>query len=298
MGNKGELKRRPPTDVLRKLRVEVGFRCPADDGGEPCGSPYLTWHHFDPPWRVEQHHRVEGMVALCQEHHKKADVGTYTRDQLRRFKEQGRTRAAEVQGRFGWMRQEYLAVVGGNAYMDVPVVLQVDGQPAVWFSENEFGEKLLNLRLPDVAGRGEVFIEENLWTVMPHDVRDVVCPPSGRTIRVDFVNGDRFEVEFKELATLQDLTKRYPWLAGAVSPEAFPLTLVELAERRDGGVVVLGPEGTSIGGGFVRHCFMKSCAVGVGLEGYAVRRQEDPFGKVLERFVEMYGPDGYKPPRT
>jgi hypothetical protein len=43
------LPRRPPMDVIRLLRSEVGFCCPV----EGCGNPYLTWHHFDPPRRVE-----------------------------------------------------------------------------------------------------------------------------------------------------------------------------------------------------------------------------------------------------
>src|SRR5215211_7582447 len=74
--------RTPPIEVRRELRREVGFGCPVDG----CGSPYLTWHHFDPPWKERQHHDVVGMVALCREHHDKADVGAFTRQQLRQLK--------------------------------------------------------------------------------------------------------------------------------------------------------------------------------------------------------------------
>jgi len=61
--------RTPPAAVRRELRREVGFGCPIPD----CGIPYLTWHHFDPEWRVEEHHRPEGMIALCLTHAGLAD---------------------------------------------------------------------------------------------------------------------------------------------------------------------------------------------------------------------------------
>ncbi len=62
--------RTPPIAVRRQLRREVGFGCSLPG----CGVPYLTWHHFDPPWRQEHYHRVEGMIALCRDHADKADL--------------------------------------------------------------------------------------------------------------------------------------------------------------------------------------------------------------------------------
>jgi hypothetical protein len=83
------LSRTPPIQVTREIRSEVGFSCPIDR----CGNPYLTWHHFDPPWSIEQHHRPEGMVALCREHADKADAGAFTDDQVH---EHARDMADEV----------------------------------------------------------------------------------------------------------------------------------------------------------------------------------------------------------
>jgi hypothetical protein len=102
--------RTPPAGIRRALRQEVGFHCPVDG----CGNPYLTWHHFDPPWRVEHHHRVEGMIALCLDHAARADAGAFTNDQLRTLKREGRDRATAIRGRFDWMRRDLLAVVGGK----------------------------------------------------------------------------------------------------------------------------------------------------------------------------------------
>ena len=108
--------RKPPAKVRKQLRQEVGFRCPV----EGCGNPYLTWHHFDPPWHVENHHRPEGMIALCLDHAAKADGGAFTDDQLRTLKKNGRQRAEEVRGQFDWMRRDLLAVVGGCFYYEQP----------------------------------------------------------------------------------------------------------------------------------------------------------------------------------
>lgn len=111
--------RTPPIEVRRELRNEVGFGYPFPD----CGNPYLYWHHFDPPWNVQQHHDSAGMIALCAMHHAKADSGTFTTDQLRSFKKEGSVRSVEIRGRFDWMRRDLLAVVGGNFYLETPVIL-------------------------------------------------------------------------------------------------------------------------------------------------------------------------------
>ena len=72
------MNRTPPKKVIQTLRQEVGFGCPIPN----CGNPYLEWHHFDPPWSIENHHRPEGMIALCTQHHKNADNYAYTNEQL------------------------------------------------------------------------------------------------------------------------------------------------------------------------------------------------------------------------
>ena len=44
------------------LRKESNFGC------AKCGEPYLTYHHFDPPWNEKHHANPEGMIALCAKH--------------------------------------------------------------------------------------------------------------------------------------------------------------------------------------------------------------------------------------
>ena len=74
------MRREPPDSVKKILRKEVRFGCPIPG----CNNPYLEWHHFDPPWAKEEHHRPEGMIALCNTHHKRADAGAFTIEQLKK----------------------------------------------------------------------------------------------------------------------------------------------------------------------------------------------------------------------
>lgn len=47
----------------------------------------VSYHHFDPPYHQGGTHNSEGMIALCLPHHKNADIGTYTDEQLKYHKE-------------------------------------------------------------------------------------------------------------------------------------------------------------------------------------------------------------------
>jgi hypothetical protein len=94
------MNRNPKIDVVRQLRNEVGFGCPVYG----CANPYLEYHHFDPPWHIENHHNPEGMIALCTQHHKQADGGAYTNEQLHAMKNDS-AHAEEVRGQFNWLRR-------------------------------------------------------------------------------------------------------------------------------------------------------------------------------------------------
>src|SRR5439155_18597601 len=82
----GPISHTPSKPVRTELAREVGYVCPAPD----CASPLLTWHHFDPPFSERPHHEAAGMIALCEKHHRFADNGAYTREQLREMKKTGR----------------------------------------------------------------------------------------------------------------------------------------------------------------------------------------------------------------
>jgi hypothetical protein len=253
--------RTPPVSIRRQLRSEVGFGCPAPD----CGNPYLYWHHFDPPWSERQHHNPEGMIALCGEHHAKADAGAFSADQLRHLKEGGATRSEEVRGRFDWMRRELLAVVGGNFYYRTPVIFQFRKERAIWFNRDPDGYLLLNFRMLTTSGQPCIRIEDNSW--LPRgDPDDLECPPSGKLLKVSYDNGDFLRIEFFEADSIEFLQRRYPDARPSDWDLPFPITLVEVHNRVGGTTVEFGPKGTKLGGIAVTGMFAENCGAGLVMD--------------------------------
>lgn len=172
------MERKPPAAVRRELRKEVGFACPI----EGCGSPYLTYHHFDPPWAVEEHHDPEGMIALCLQHHKEADVGTYTDEQLRSLKEKDAAHSY-VSGRFNWRREDTLIIAGSNYFIGSPTILEIEGRKLIWFQKNEDGFDTVNMDLYARNGQLVFQMRNNEWVVTP-SLDNIEAPPSGRSLKV------------------------------------------------------------------------------------------------------------------
>jgi hypothetical protein len=118
-----------PDKIKKFLRAEVGFGCPI----EGCGSPYLTYHHFDPPQRDRVHNEPTGMVALCRQHHDAAEGGAYTVDQIRALKSEGAERNKKIEGNFQWRRQQLIVHVGQTLSFETPFPLAFNGIPVVGF---------------------------------------------------------------------------------------------------------------------------------------------------------------------
>jgi hypothetical protein len=184
----------PGAPIRKQLRAEVGFGCPVDG----CGSPYLTWHHFDPPWRDGQTHNPDGMVALCLQHHKEADGGAFTNQQLRDLKTNGymlRIGGAPG-GRFNWRREQLILDAGGGFFARCPVFLEMAGRPMVWLTADDQGNQLLNLDMWDRSGNLMFSMRDNDWIVLEAD--DVEAPPNAKSLIVrDAAQGIRLSVAFK-----------------------------------------------------------------------------------------------------
>ena len=167
------------------------------------------------------------MIALCAKHHAMADAGAYTKEQLRSFKDEGVKRARDVKGRFEWMRQSIVAVVGNSFYFGTPIIVQMNGQPVVWFNRDEEGYLLLNVNMPTISGEPRVRIEDNFWLLVGEPV-DLVSPPSGRSLRVSYANGDSLEVEFATLNSAEVAQARYPNSHALLGDTCLPTTAVEV----------------------------------------------------------------------
>jgi len=196
------------------------------------------------------------MIALCREHADKADNGAFTDDQLRELKREGKSRAAQARGRFDWMRQDLLSVVGRNFFYEQRVIFQIAEVPCIWFDRDEAGYLLLNFKMPTISSCPRAQIDQNFWSVPPA-VDEVICPPSGRLIEVKYPNGDKFRAEFFNAYSPNELDRKYPpssprqWYSAL----QFPLTVVELWETAVGTNIEFGPKFSRLGGIQMIDCF-------------------------------------------
>src|SRR5205823_1272785 len=136
-------------------------------------------------------------------------AGAFTREQLGRMKQDGRAHAAEVRGRFEWMRRELLGVVGGSFYHETPILVQFRDEPMIWFNRDESGYLLLNVRMLTASKEPRLRVEDNYW-ITRGNPDDFECPPSGKRIRARYSTGDDITIEFLELNTVSDAQSRYP----------------------------------------------------------------------------------------
>lgn len=255
------MNRTPPSNVRKMLRSEVGFGCPVHD----CGNPYLYWHHFDPPWKAKQHHDPEGMVAMCAEHHDKADAGAYTRDQLRAFKRSGVKRAAAIKGRFDWMRHEFLIVAGGNFFYRTPIIFQFRNEPIIWLNRDEEGYLTLNVRMLTTSKEPRTRLEDNFW-FSRGEPEDIESPPSGKLLYVKYKNGDMLRVRFRELKSVAAVLKHYPGTSHETWDISYPVTAVEVHASVGGTNIAFSPRKTTFGGATITGNFVSGCKVGISIQ--------------------------------
>lgn len=246
--------RNPPSEVRRTLRQEVGFGCPVSG----CNSPYLYYHHFDPPWEKENHHNAAGMIALCAEHHKKADAGAYTVEQLSQMKCAAHT--SPVNGRFDWMRNRLLAVVGGNYYFETLTIFEFRGEKAIWFNRSEDGNLLLNVRMLTKSKEPRLRIEDNDWITLGTPA-DFESPPAGKLIVAKYNNGDAIRVEFFELFSIDDALRKYRNFPKQMNQ--FPITTVEIHCKTGDGVYDFGPLHTNLPGMTLKGTFFAQCGAAI-----------------------------------
>ncbi len=262
--------RKPPASVRRVLRREVGFGCPApsdEDSNVQCGSPYLKWHHFDPPWRENQHFNPEGMIALCNKHADQADGGAYTKEQLRNFKRSKSIFGDEnIQGRFNWLRNKIL-FIGGGIHIEPQKILVIKGRPIIWFNRDKNGCFLLNIDMWSFTGVKRIKIEDNYWIQegKPHDLQ---CPPSGKYLRVEYYNGDFLEIEFKDVDTYEKLIEIFPMISDReeyLSDFEYPITTLTLKYKNGGGYWEIHPEYLKIRSNIWTNLFSRNNEVAVNI---------------------------------
>lgn len=254
--------RTPPIEIRRRLRREVGFGCPVPG----CRNPFLEYHHFDPPWRIEHHHRPEGMIALCESHHSQAGGGAFTDDQIREMKRAERSVERPVSARFNWMRNSLLVVAGGMFFYEVKTMVQYRSMPVIWFNRDEFGHQLLNVRMLSRTSEKRLWIQDHDW-ILHGEPEDVECPPSGRFLNVKYSNGDAVRVEFSNISSVDsDLAGRFQlddFTRERVHQIPTPITLCELHYAVGGTDINFGPRDTRLPGVTITGAFNAYNAIGM-----------------------------------
>lgn len=198
------------------------------------------------------------MIALCSLHHPHADGGAYTKQQLREFKANATASQSIVQSRFNWLRSRLLVYVGGNHYLDTHEILKLQGQKILWFSRDEEGHWLLNVRGLSQTPEPRFKMQENFWLVHGNQ-EDLECPPSGKLIRVKYPNGDEFSVEFHELSDTSEIFRRYPNAHPDLHEVETPITAVDITFRVAGTKLDFGPSHTQLGGMQIAGGLMQRC---------------------------------------
>lgn len=254
------MNRNPPESVKKFLRNEIGFGCPVPN----CGTPYLEWHHFDPPWHIKEHHRPEGMIAFCREHHIQADHGAFTVDQIRKFKIVAKEYSAQVQGKFNWMRNRLLAVVGGNFFYETLIVFQYKDKPVIWFERDANGYLLLNLYMLTTSNQPRAHICNNEWFNTGGE-EDIECPPSAKRLRISYPNGDFASIEFFELLTISDAKNKYPDASIERWDIDFPITAVEITNKIAGSGLEFNAKETTFSTMIMKNNFSSHCGVGLSI---------------------------------
>lgn len=173
------MNRTPPAHIRRLLRKEVNFGCPI----EGCGIPYLTYHHFDPPWREKEHHNTEGMIALCPTHAAIADGGAWTKDQLKKIKQQPFIRKDQIAESFRFLRHDVVCQIGCLAYGFKDFII-ISNEKVLGFERTPQDYLGLNMILHDREGNIILEMNQNDWIVYTNDIFDFECPPRGKSFRV------------------------------------------------------------------------------------------------------------------
>lgn len=194
-----------PIAVRQQLRKEVGYGCPE------CRKPFLEFHHFDPPWEVEQHFRVEGMIALCPECHRAASH--WGKEKCRQLKDKDYSKHV-VKGFFNSWSQpvKMLVCVGGNYSLGTKVPVAVGNEDVITLSADEVtGNFHLSFVLRNRLGVVIAQMEDDSFVVTPSDLHDMHTTVTkhelkvwvdsenvGVDIRFEWLKWDRFVARWKK----------------------------------------------------------------------------------------------------
>jgi len=170
---------RPCAAIRARLRSEVNFGCPI------CRSPFLAYHHFDPPWEPRHIHHEPGMIALCAEHHSFADGGNYPIQYLRGLKEN--PPQTPPNGKLPWNAPKIFISFGGNYFVTAKgkaFSLRVDGKEVFSLKESDVGYLAINASIWNASGELVFRIDANDILPVTEELGDLECSTRGKEIAI------------------------------------------------------------------------------------------------------------------
>ncbi len=171
--------RTPPASLRRQLRKEVGFGCPI------CRSPFLTWHHFDPPWHQGHTHSQKGIIALCSNCHRQADGGMYTNEQLHELKE--KQAGSPPLGTLPWRVKGAIIDFGGNYFIartNKKFSIKVANQEVFSFRLEVDGRLSVDAQIWNKRKEVVFKLERNDILANIDDIEDIECAAQGKSLSV------------------------------------------------------------------------------------------------------------------
>ena len=268
-----------PAKVKLILREEVGFGCPV----KGCGNPYLEYHHFDPPVNIRAHNEPEGMIALCAQHHKKADGGSYTIPQLHNLKKD-RTNAKLVRGNLDWLRNELLAVIGGNFYFETPIPVYIDNQEVIAIKRDKEGYLRLSVNMLSMQAEERLIINDNSWENIgsPTDLRS---PPQGKELEVTYKNGDSLYLRFFVIESADEANEKYGSnVFGPNNEINFPITAVEINMSIADTSINFSASETTFATNSFKGGLNSKCRIGLSLNNTGINWLQNPKWKLQSQF--------------
>lgn len=160
------------------------------------------------------------------------------------------------------MREEILAIVGGNYYYETPIMVAFRDEPMIWFGRDHDNTMLLNLRVLTRSGEPRTRLQNNDWFIRG-EPEDVESPPNGSYLRVKYSNGDDVAIRFREWTDAARLFAAHPPVDFLEDQMTFPLVTAEIHVAVGGSNIRFGPKTTTIGGGILTDCVTSGGAIGM-----------------------------------
>jgi hypothetical protein len=173
--------RNPPLPVKRALRREAFFGCCV------CGDPIVDYHNIV-EYGYEKHFRIQDMMVLCPNHHRKATKGSLKEVEQRRWKASPfNKRRGNVNGKLSTDSSQCKVQIGSTTFIGRgrSPLLMIDDVSLLELSVNPDGYVQLTVSLFDQDGALLARIFENDWESGNAELFDINADDQVLSIRAN-----------------------------------------------------------------------------------------------------------------